>query len=121
MYRNYSYDSSTDDYEDTGVLYAVSIVGKEDIFGNTYYKFKTLTTGNETMSCSICNENGERIRYYREYEGKFVTSNGFVAFTNNDYSDRVLSEHSWGTVMETLIKGEIDLTVEAGTFTSINL
>ncbi|WP_299277397.1 hypothetical protein [uncultured Psychroserpens sp.] len=119
VYKNYRYNHQTEVYDDTGVIDSVSIVATEDISGNTYFKFRRLTTGNEE-GITFCNANGEHFEYLRETNGNLVTSEGDVKFTNNDFSVRVLSENNWGNIVEQLAEGESTLDVEAGTFTCIN-
>lgn len=118
-YKNYKYNPNTQLYSDTGVVDSVSIVGTEEIFGNTYFKFRRWTTGNEEQ-ITFCNPNGEHFEYLREFEGNLVRSDGRVKFTNSDYSVRLLSEDNWGNIVEQLIEGETTLDVEAGSFNCIN-
>ncbi|MFT5846980.1 MAG: hypothetical protein ACJARX_000052 [Psychroserpens sp.] len=91
IYKNYRYDQNSEIYEDTGVKDSISIIGTEDLFGNTYFKFRRLTTGNEE-AITFCNPNGEYFENLREFEGNLVKDDGTVKFTNSDYSVRTLSE-----------------------------
>ena len=54
VYKNYEYNSLTEDYEDTGVIDSVSIVNTEVINDNTYFRFRTYTTGNDA-GVTFCN------------------------------------------------------------------
>lgn len=119
VYKNYKYDTNTQTYENTGVIDSISIISTEEIFGNTYFKFRRLTTGNED-GITLCNQNGEHFEYLREFKGNLEKSDGTVKFTNNDYSERLLNDFNWGDVFEKLIEGETNMTVEAGSFTCIN-
>jgi hypothetical protein len=119
VYKNYKNNINSEIYEDTGVIDSVSIVSTEEIFGNTYYKFRRLTTGNEE-GITFCNPNGEHFEYLREFEGNLVRDDGTIKFTNSDYSERLLVDQSWGSIMELLVEGETMLTVEAGSFNCIN-
>ncbi|WP_047545274.1 hypothetical protein [Psychroserpens sp. Hel_I_66] len=119
VYKNYRYDIDTEIYEDTGVVDAVSILGTEFIDGNTYFKFRRLTTGNED-GISLCNPNGEHFEYLREFEGDLIRSDGNVKFTNSDYSIRTLSENDWGNIVEELTEDTAIINVEAGNFDCIN-
>ncbi|WCO02328.1 hypothetical protein [Psychroserpens ponticola] len=119
VYKNYQYNINTETYEDTGVIDAVSILGTEDIDGNTYFKFRRLTTGNEDQ-ITYCNANGEYFEYLREFEGNLIWDTGEVKFTNNDYSVRTLDENDWGNIVEKLTENTTTLSVEAGTFECIN-
>ncbi|MDG5492497.1 hypothetical protein [Psychroserpens sp. SPM9] len=119
VYKNYRYNSNTQLYEDTGVIDSVSIISTEELFGDTYFKFRRLTTGNEE-GITFCNPNGEHFEYLREDNGNLVRSDGTVKFTNNDFSLRVLSENAWGDIVEQLVEGESTMNVEAGSFICIN-
>lgn len=119
VYKNYRYDQNTETYEDTGVVDAVSIISTEDIDGNTYFKFRRLTTGNEAQ-ITFCNPNGEHFESLREFEGNLIWSDGTVKFTNNDYSVRTLDENDWGNIVEQLQEDTTALNVEAGDFPCIN-
>lgn len=119
VYKNYRYDTNSETYEDTGVKDSINIIGKEDIFGNTYFKFRRLTTGNEG-GITFCNPNGEHFENLREFEGNLIKDDGTVKFTNSDYSVRTLSEANWGNIVEILVEGESIIDVEAGTFNCIN-
>lgn len=119
VYKHYKYSPSLDEYLETSVVDSVSIVGKEQVYGNTYYKVRTWTTGNDSGS-ALYNANGEHFEFFRDYEGTLLRDDGFVKFTNNDYSKRLIWEEDWGSVYERLVEGTTELTVEAGTFTCIN-
>lgn len=119
VYKNYRYNINTETYEDTGVIDAVSILGTEEIDGNTYFKFRRFTTGNEN-EITFCNPNGEHFEYLRAFEGNLMLSTGEVKFTNNDYTVRTLSENDWGNIVEALTEDTTTLNVEAGTFNCIN-
>ncbi|MGB3608277.1 MAG: hypothetical protein WA775_03650 [Psychroserpens sp.] len=115
VYKNYRYDVNTQLYEDTGVVDSLSIIAAEDILGINYFKFRRLTSGNEE-GITFCNENGEHFEYLREFEGNLIRSDGSIKFTNSNYAERILSEPSYGTLLETLTEDEVTLAVEAGTF-----
>ena len=91
VYKNYRYDTNSETYEDTGVKDSISIIGTEDLFGNTYFKFRRLTTGNEG-GITFCNPNGEHFENLREFEGNLIKDDGTVKFTNSDYSVRTLAK-----------------------------
>ncbi|WP_417290225.1 hypothetical protein [Corallibacter sp.] len=119
VYKNYKYNSNTELYEDTGVVDSISIIGTEVINGETYFKFKTKTTGNEE-GITFCNPNGEYFEYLREFEGNLISDEGKVKFTNSDYTERILNSDPDLSLREILVEGETELNVEAGIFTCIN-
>ncbi|WP_296384718.1 hypothetical protein [Winogradskyella sp.] len=117
VYKNYKYNPNTQAYDDTGVIDAVNIIGTEVIDGNTYFKFRRLTTGNEA-GITFCNPNGEHFELLRDSLGYLIWENGTVKFANNDFTPRVLDAVDWGTIYEELIAIDYEITVESGTFIS---
>ena len=119
VYKNYRYNSTTETYDVTGVIDSISIVGLQDFSGESYFKFRRLTTGNEG-GITFCNPNGEYFEFYREFEGNLVNEEGFIKFTNNNYEERLLQENQWGNIYEILVEDNTTLTVEAGEFDCVN-
>lgn len=117
VYKNYKYNSSTQAYDNTGVVDSMSIIGTEVIHENTYYKFRRLTTGNEE-GITFCNPNGEYFELLRDSLGYLIWENGTAKFSNNDFTPKVLDAEDWGTIYEELIATDHEITVEAGTFIS---
>lgn len=118
VYKNYKYDASTETYEDTGVIDSVSIVGTETISGNTYFKFRRLTTGNDT-NITFCNANGEHFEWLRDSLGNLTNEQGKVKFTNSDFSERLIQENSWGNMYEVLQSGNASMSLDSGTFNCV--
>lgn len=119
VYKNYAYNNITQQYEDSGVIDSVEITATEIINDNTYFKFRTLTSGNDDNNL-LLNANGETTELLRDSIGYLIWETGTIKFTNNDFSERTLNEESWGTTFEALQAGTNDFTVEAGTFPCIN-
>lgn len=118
VYKNYKYNINTQVYDDTGVIDSISIFDTQEFDGETFYKFRRWTTGNET-NITFCNENGEHFEYFRDSLGYLIWNDGRVKFTNVDYSERLLSENSGVRIFETLVVGTTQLSVEAGDFDCI--
>lgn len=118
VYENFKYNLNTQTYDNTGVTDSVSIVGTESINGNTYFKFRRHTIGNES-NITFCNENGEHFELFRDSLGYLVGSDGKIKFTNTDYSERVISENGNLVLYEILMPEEVEQIVEAGTFNCI--
>ncbi len=97
----------------------MEVVGTQEANGNTYFEFKTLTSGNDDNN-PLLNVNGERTELLRDSLGYLVWETGAIKFTNNDFSERLLNEQDWGNTYETLQQGTSEFIVEAGNFTSIN-
>lgn len=119
VYKNYRYNPDTEVYDYTGVIDSISIVGIQDFSDVSYFKFRRLTTGNES-EITFCNENGEHFEFLRESEGNLINEEGSIKFTNNNYEERLLEENQWGNVYEILIDGDTAVDVEAGEFTCLN-
>ena len=119
VYKNYRYNPTTETYDDTGVIDSISIAGLQDFSGESYFKFRRLTTGNEG-GITFCNPNGEHFEFLREFEGNLVNEEGFIKFTNNNYEERLLQENQWGNIYEILVEDNTTLTLEAGQFDCVN-
>lgn len=119
VYKNYQYNPDTDSYVDTGVIDSISIIGVQDFSGDSYFKFRRMTSGNED-GITFCNPNGEHIEFLREFEGNLINEEGFIKFTNANYEERLIQENPWGNIYEKLVEGEKTLSVEAGDFECIN-
>lgn len=119
VYKNYKRSNPSQLYEDTGVIDSISIVGTEVLNGNTYFKFRRWTTGNENH-ITLCNPNGEYYDLLRDSIGYLINDSGIIQFANNDFSERELASNSWGTIHEKLVEGETTMNVEAGEFNCIN-
>ena len=119
VYKNYSYNAVTETYDDTGIIDSISIVGIQDFSGESYYKFRRLTTGNEG-GIAFCNPNGEHFEFLREFEGNLINEEGFIKFTNSINEERLLQENEWGNIYEILVEGNTVVSVEAGEFDCIN-
>lgn len=117
VYKNYKYNLNTEEYDNTGVVDSVSIVGTEVIENNTYFKFRRLTTGNEE-NITFCNPNGEHFELLRDSIGYLIWDNGKIKYANNDFSVRTVNEQDLITIYEQLVSTNNEITVEAGTFTS---
>lgn len=120
VYKNYKYNINTQGYEDTGVIDSVSIVGTETIEGNTYYKFRTLTTGNEDQ-ITFCNPNGEHFEYVREENGYLLKDNGRIKFVNNHYEPILADSDSNFNYYLMLNEVTTTMQTQAGNFECANM
>lgn len=117
VYKNYGYNLNTQEYDDTGIVDSVSIIGTESINSKLYYKFRILTNGNEEGN-TLYNLNGERFELLRDSLGYLVYDDGTIKYTKSDFSSRLLASNDWGNIYEQLIAMDHEITVEAGTFNS---
>ncbi len=119
VYKNYRYNPTTGAYDNTGVIDSISIVGIQDFSGESYFKFRRLTTGNEE-GITFCNPNGEHFEFLREFEGSLINEEGSINFTNSNNEERLLQENESGNIYEILVEGNSVISVEAGEFDCIN-
>ena len=117
VYKNYLYNPSIQDYEDTGVVDSVSIVGTEVLNDKIYYKFRRWTTGNAS-GITFCNPNGEHFELLRDSLGYLVRDDGSIKYANNDFLARPTNNTDWGIIYDQLIALDNEITVEAGSFIS---
>ena len=120
VYKNYKYNPQTGDYDDTGIIDSVSIVGTETIDGETYFKFKTETTGNDAEILYF-NANGEQFEFRRELSGNLINETGDIVYTNNNYEERLVSESSWGNIFDKLTENIQTVNVVAGSFNCLDM
>lgn len=71
--------NGTNIFVETNVVDSVKVVGTENIEGNTFYKFRVRTSGND-QNYPLCYENGEKFEYYRDSLGYLINKNGKVQF-----------------------------------------
>jgi len=119
VYRSQRYNVLEQHYFDNGVIDSVSIVGTEVIQGETYFKFRTKTTGNDNQNI-FNNPNGVKTEYFRELDGNLIDEEGKIIFTNSSYEERLMAERPWGNIYEILVEGITTVNVEAGEFECIN-
>lgn len=120
VYKNYKYNINTQLYEDTGVVDSISIVGTELLEGHTYFKFRTLTTGNEE-GITFCNPNGEHFDYLREENGYLLNDNGRVKFVNTTYEPILADSDTNFNYYFKLNAATTSMQTPAGTFECANL
>jgi len=121
VYKNYRYNNATDDYVDSGVIDNVSIISTQVINGEKYFEFKTITSGNINNSPLNGNLNGEQYELLRDSLGYLVSDTGFIKYTNNDYSERVVQTYDYATLYNRLNPGTTTVNTEAGTFECLDM
>jgi len=120
VYKFYKYNYQTEVYDETDVIDEVSIIGTEEIYGHTYYKFKKVRTGvSDDDSQALCGNNGETISLLREYNGDLINDRGKLYFTNNNYDEIEMRIGSFFTIYSQLQENSEEITTDAGTFNCI--
>ncbi|OIQ21944.1 hypothetical protein [Lacinutrix sp. MedPE-SW] len=120
VYKSFEYNSNTMEYEDSGIVDTVTIINTEMLNGETYFKFKTVTTGNDSQNPHF-NQNGEQFNLYRETEGNLVNNTGDTVYTNNNYQERLVATNTWGNIYDKLKENTVTITVNAGNFTCLDM
>lgn len=115
VYKNYKYNPTTELYDDTGVIDSVSIIGTEDVSGETYFKFRRWTTGNEE-NITFCNPNGEHFELLRDSLGYLVRDSGSIKFVNNNNDEILISSQFFGNEYFQLQENQIQIVTESGSF-----
>lgn len=120
VYKYYKRNIETNNFEDSGVIDSVSIISTQEINQQLYYKFRTLTTGNENNTISIL-QNGEDFEFLRDSLGFLISETGTVNYINNDYNELIMREEYWGTVYAKLNEGVVNVNTAAGTFECLDM
>ncbi|MDO1499781.1 hypothetical protein Q2T40_06530 [Winogradskyella maritima] len=117
VYTNLRYNINTQEYVETNVVDSVSIVNKELVDGEVFFRFRTKTTGNANDH-PFANSNGEEFELLRDSTGYLIRPDGSVKFTNNNFTPRVIFEESFGLIYDELISNQETVMVGAGEFES---
>ncbi|MEM5565326.1 hypothetical protein WNY78_09430 [Psychroserpens sp. AS72] len=115
MYENFQYNEEYQTYEETGVIDNITITSIENILGDDYYIYKTVTTGNDD-EIPFCNPNGEKEEYIRAYEGYLIDNTSRIRFVNNVFEPILDREYSNGSLYFQLEQETETVTTTAGTF-----
>ncbi|WP_420574716.1 hypothetical protein [Kordia sp.] len=70
----------SEEFENINVIDSVKIVDTEEINGNTFFKFRTRTSGNESNQ-AFCSPNGEHFAYFRDSIGYLIDDRGKIHFS----------------------------------------
>ena len=120
VYKNYKYNPATQFYDDIGVIDSISIIGTEELKGQTFYKFRRYTTGNEE-GIAFCNPNGEHFELLRDSIGFLIRNDGSIKYVSNNYDEHLIETQSWGDQYFQLQDNDVQIGLPSGTFTSLNL
>jgi hypothetical protein len=81
-------------FNNMNVIDSVEIIGTEEIEGNTYYKFRTRTFGNDT-NLPYLPDNGEQFKMLRDSLGYLIDERNRMHFSaENDTSEHVMDSFS---------------------------
>ncbi len=117
VYKNYRYSTQTQTYDDANVIDSVSIVGKEVLNGNEYFKFRRFTTGNTNNSIFFYPD-GEHFELLRDSLGFLVRDDGSIKYINNFFDEVLMTSEDWGDVYVHLQDDTEVVNTAAGTFNS---
>lgn len=103
-------------FENIYVTDSVEIVGTEEINGNTFFKFRTRTSGNEDNQ-AFCSPNGEHFKLYRDSLGYLISDTGKIHFSPiGDTAEYVLKQTSFNRFIYSLSETSEVVTTPAGDF-----
>ncbi|TYA71385.1 hypothetical protein [Seonamhaeicola marinus] len=119
VYKNYKLNETNVTYEETSVVDSISVVSKQTIKGETFYKVRRFTSGNEA-NITFCNPNGEHFQFLRDSLGYLINSDGEIKHTYVNYEERLVQENNWGNIYEVLENGTEEINVESGKFNCIS-
>ena len=108
----------TDEFESINVFNAVEITETTQINGEEYYVFTTTTTGNDNGHAP-CNDNGVSNEHFRDSLGYLINENGKIQFSQLNSEPYLIDNPKWADIYGALIEGTTEITVEAGTFTTL--
>ena len=117
-YEFYKRVSQSDEFESIDVFNAVEITGTTQINAEEYYIFTTTTTGNDDGQAP-CNDNGLSNEHFRDSLGHLINEHGKIKYSQLSTTPYLIRENEWGDIFGVLKEGTNDITVEAGSFTSI--
>lgn len=121
VYKNYKYNTTSHVYEDTSIIDSVSIVGTKNIYGDSYFEFRTKTTGNDT-EITYCNPNGEYFEYLRAYKGSLIDQDNSIKFINNNFDEILVRElEGFGSYYIQVDENPVMVDVESGTFECLKM
>ncbi|WP_053991451.1 hypothetical protein [Mangrovimonas sp. TPBH4] len=121
VYKNYKYNTTSQAYEDTGIIDSVSIVGTKHIYGDSYFEFRTKTTGNDA-EITYCNPNGEHFEYLRAYKGSLIDQDNSIKFVNNNFDEILVRElEGFGSYYIRVDENPVLVDVESGSFECLKM
>lgn len=121
-YKYYKYRSFNNTYDYMGIIDSVKIVAKTEINGNTYFDFRSRISGNNNPGTTLVQPNGEYHRFFRDSLGYLILDSGKIAYTNNDYRERIVNTSlSTMTGYARLNEGSVIITTEAGEFDCLDM
>ena len=111
VYKHYTYNNDTSTYNETGVTDSISIVGTEEIYGDTFYKFKISFTNSDNNYSDF-----EEYYFLRDYEGNLIDEKNQFFFSYTNHDEILVKE--WGSSKEffKLQDDEQEITTDAGIF-----
>ncbi len=121
-YKYYKYRSFNDTYDYMGIIDSVKIVARTEINGNTYFNFRSRISGNDNPGTTLVQPNGEYHRFFRDSLGYLITDAGKIAYTTNDYRERIVNTSLRDmTFYARLNENSVTISTEAGNFECLDM
>ena len=89
VYKYYELNSETNDFEFIGTIDSVSVIGKETLFGDVFFKIRTLTVNENEEDVS------EEFTYVRTFDGFLIDDANEILFVNNDFSEHLVKRRGF--------------------------
>ncbi|WP_452226299.1 hypothetical protein [Lacinutrix cladophorae] len=120
-YRYYDFNTSNNSFEASTIVDNVSIVSTEEIEGETYFKFRYFTTGND-LNSPYYPANGESFRYFRVDAENLVDDSNIIIFLREDHEERLIGNLNDPIFQYLRLAEDMqDLTTNAGVFDALDM
>ena len=122
VYKWYFRSTQVNEFEFNGVVDSVSIVGTEEINGNTYFKVRQFTSGNNSANVGFpLWDDGESYTYLRDSVGYLVEDNGTIYFNNSNHEPFVMTSDNTITHYGKLTENTPIIDVGAGSIECLEM
>ncbi len=115
-YEYFKRIGQTEEFETTGVIEEVEIIETTIIDEETFYVFKSTTTGNENNFPPCAPENGITYINKRDSLGYLIDDNHHFLFSNENFEEYLISDNVWGDTYGVLIEELEIIDMPAGSF-----
>jgi hypothetical protein len=103
------------DFVDINVTDSIKIVGTEEIDGNTFFKFRRRTSGNDN-NLALCSANGEYFTFYRDSLGYLINEQGKVKYSREDNQEFRINNSTSFYLYTSLAEGNETISTSVGDF-----
>ncbi|MGH1383278.1 hypothetical protein [Kordia sp.] len=108
-------NGASTEFENINVIDSVKIVGTEEINGETFFTFRTRTSGNEANQ-AFCSPNGEHFKHYRDSLGYLINEYGKVFYSRDDNQEFLIKSNNSFYLYTALAEGNEMISTTVGDF-----